>query len=77
MTLLHLALYGVEKQLNNPVEEALRNFTSALHSEQQKINISFYIEIMLELNVKCPQYFFVCEEKEIQILSGRNVFLGL
>lgn len=65
MTLLHLALYGVEKQLNNPVEEVLRNFTSALHSEQQKINISFYIEIMLELNVKCPQYLFVCEEKEI------------
>lgn len=59
MTLLHPAISGVDKQLSHPGEKVLRHFSFALHSEQQKINTSFFIKIMLEFSVKCPQCFFV------------------
>lgn len=54
MTLLHPAISGVDKQLSHPGEKVLRRFSFALHSEQQKINTSFFIKIMLEFSVKCP-----------------------
>lgn len=77
MTLLQPAICGVDKLLNHPGEKVLRHFSFALHSEQQKINTSFFIKIILEFTVKCPQCFFVFEEKETEIPSDGDVFLGL
>lgn len=77
MTLLQPAICGVDKQVHYPGEKVLRHFSFALHSEQHKINTSFFIKIMLEFSVKCPQCFFVFEEKETEIPSGGDAFLGL
>lgn len=64
MTLLQPAICGVDKQVHYPGEKVLRHFSFALHSEQHKINTSFFIKIMLEFSVKCPSVSLCLKKKK-------------